>query len=101
MSVLHCYQSPWQVFGAIKQAVQHAPHFPESHNLHGLVCEARFDYQSAAAAYRLARCAISSVSSNTRDISLNLARSLCKVNILDLVFAVRFCRYLTQNTFQS
>ncbi|KAG6730545.1 hypothetical protein I3842_01G085800 [Carya illinoinensis] len=83
LALLSGHLSSSQVFGAIKQAVQHAPHFPESHNLHGLVCEARFDYQSAAAAYRLARCAISSVSaivpnSHTRDISLNLARSLCK-----------------------
>ncbi|XP_030951099.1 tetratricopeptide repeat protein SKI3 [Quercus lobata] len=78
-----------QVFGAIQQAVQHAPQYPESHNLYGLVCEARFDYQSAAAAYRLARCAICSFpdsvpKSHTRDISLNLARSLCKAgNAID------------------
>ncbi|XP_041022054.1 tetratricopeptide repeat protein SKI3 isoform X4 [Juglans microcarpa x Juglans regia] len=83
LALLSGHLSSSQVFGAIKQAVQHAPHFPESHNLHGLVCEARFDYQSAAAAYRLACCAISSVSaivpnSHARDISLNLARSLCK-----------------------
>ncbi|KAF5462290.1 hypothetical protein F2P56_018311 [Juglans regia] len=83
LSLLSGHLSSSQVFGAIKQAVQHAPHFPESHNLHGLACEARFDYQSAAAAYRLACCAISSVSaivpnSHARDISLNLARSLCK-----------------------
>lgn len=69
--------------------MQHAPHSPESHNLNGLVCESRFDYESAAAAYRRARCAISSCSASiskscTRDISLNLARSLSKVNILDL-----------------
>ncbi|XP_043711389.1 LOW QUALITY PROTEIN: tetratricopeptide repeat protein SKI3-like [Telopea speciosissima] len=69
------------VFGAICQAVQHAPHCPESHNLNGLVCEARSDYQSAVAAYRLARLTIST---STRmgpdslfcDISINLARSL-------------------------
>jgi len=71
--------------------VQHAPHSPESHNLNGLVCESRFDYQSAAAAYRRARCTISSCSASvsksyTRDISLNLARSLTKVNILDIFF---------------
>lgn len=78
-----------QVFGAIQQAVQHAPHYPESHNLNGLVCESRFDFQSAAAAYRLARHAISSFSasvprSHIRDISVNLARSLCKAgNALD------------------
>lgn len=78
-----------QVFGAIQQAIQHAPQYPESHNLYGLVCEARFDYQSAAAAYRLARCAICSFpdsvpKSHTRDISLNLARSLCKAgNAID------------------
>ena len=69
--------------------MQHAPHYPESHNLNGLVCESRFDFQSAAAAYRLARHAISSFSasvprSHMRDISVNLARSLCKVNTLDL-----------------
>ncbi|KAK4600400.1 hypothetical protein RGQ29_010162 [Quercus rubra] len=78
-----------QVFGAIQQAIQHAPQYPESHNLYGLVCEARFDYQSAAASYRLARCAICSFpdsvsKSHTRDISLNLARSLCKAgNAID------------------
>ena len=44
----------------IQQAVQHAPQYPESHNIYGLVCEARFDYQSAAAAYWLACYAVNS-----------------------------------------
>lgn len=72
-----------QVFGAIQQAVQHSPHYPESHNLHGLVCEARKDYKSAATFYRLARHAFSigsesNQNSHIRDISINLARSLSK-----------------------
>ena len=73
-----------QVLGAIRQAVQHLPHYPEAHNLKGLVFEARSDYQSAAASYRLARCAVTNFSSSDsksqlRDVSINLARSLSKV----------------------
>ena len=69
--------------------MQHAPYYPESHNLNGLVCEAQCDYQSAVASYRLARCAINTFSgsilkSHLRDISFNIARSLSKVRILDL-----------------
>lgn len=72
-----------QVFGAIWQAVHRAPHYPESHNLHGLVCEARSDYQSAVACYQLARCAINISSGNatkslSQDVTLNLARALNK-----------------------
>ncbi|KAJ0024743.1 hypothetical protein Pint_09139 [Pistacia integerrima] len=80
-----------QVFGAMQQAIQRAPHYPESHNMYGLVCEARFDYRAAAAAYRLARSAISSASgtvqkSHFQDISINLARSLSRAgNALDAV----------------
>lgn len=75
-----------QVFGAIRQAVQRAPYYPESHNLKGLVCEARFEYQTAAASYRQALCALTNFSSSVsksqiRDISINLARSLSKVKI--------------------
>lgn len=75
-----------QVFGAIRQAVQHAPQYPECHNLNGLVCEAHADYQSAAACFRLARCALTKFSdiipkSHSKDISINLARSLCRVRI--------------------
>ncbi|GLT70885.1 hypothetical protein SLA2020_429380 [Shorea laevis] len=89
LALLSGHLSSSLVLGAIQQAVQHAPHSPESHNLNGLVCESRFDYQSAAAAYRRAHCAISSCSASvsksyTRDISLNLARSLTKAgNALD------------------
>uniref|UniRef100_A0A1D1Y0Z0 Tetratricopeptide repeat protein 37 n=1 Tax=Anthurium amnicola TaxID=1678845 RepID=A0A1D1Y0Z0_9ARAE len=72
-----------QVFGAIQQAVQRAPYYPESHNLKGLVCEARSDYCSAIAAYRNAQYALnffckSAPKSQVADISLNLARSLCQ-----------------------
>lgn len=89
LALLSGHLSSSLVLGAIQQAVQHAPHSPESHNLNGLVCESRFDYQSAAAAYRRAHCAISSCSASvsksyTRDISLNLARSLTKAgNAID------------------
>ena len=60
--------------------------------MNGLVCEARLDYHSAAAAYRLARCAVSSVedkvpNSVITDISINLARAHCKVNIFNIVFS--------------
>ncbi|XP_038898489.1 tetratricopeptide repeat protein SKI3 isoform X3 [Benincasa hispida] len=73
-----------QVFGAIRQAVQLAPCYPESYNLNGLAFEAQLDYQSAVAAYRLAYLTISHFSdrvprSHVRDISINLARSLCMV----------------------
>ncbi|KAJ8772613.1 hypothetical protein K2173_027790 [Erythroxylum novogranatense] len=72
-----------QVFGAIKQAVQRAPQYAESHNLNGLVSEARSEYQSAVGSYRLARFAINISSSNAprshiRDITVNLARSLTR-----------------------
>lgn len=95
-----------KVFGAIQQAVQHSPNYPESHNLHGLVCEARKDYKSAATFYRLARHAISIGSwsiqnSYIRDVSINLARSLSKVNILEisvLVFIKSFDNVKKLNT---
>lgn len=91
LALLSGHLSSSQVFGAIQQAVQHAPYYPESHNLNGLVCEARCDYQSAVASYRLARCAINTFSgsilkSHLRDISFNIARSLSKAgNALDAV----------------
>ncbi|RVX15851.1 Tetratricopeptide repeat protein SKI3 [Vitis vinifera] len=91
LALLSGHLSSSQVFGAIQQAVQHAPYYPESHNLNGLVCEAQCDYQSAVASYRLARCAINTFSgsilkSHLRDISFNIARSLSKAgNALDAV----------------
>lgn len=71
-----------EVFAAIQQALLRVPHYPESHNLNGLVCESRSDYHSAAASYRLARCALKSFADETSeshllDVSINLARSLC------------------------
>lgn len=79
-----------KVFGAVRQALQRAPHYPESYNLNGLVYEARHDYKTAAVFYRLAQCAICALgrgsNSSLRDISTNLARSLCKVNMFFLVF---------------
>lgn len=72
-----------EVFGAIRQAVQCAPFYPECHNLNGLVSEARNDYQSAVAFYKLARYALmrftsASPPSYVVDVSMNLARALCK-----------------------
>ncbi|XP_017258604.1 tetratricopeptide repeat protein SKI3 isoform X2 [Daucus carota subsp. sativus] len=79
-----------QVFGAVRQALQRAPHYPESYNLNGLVYEARHEYLTASVFYRLARCAIcaSEKGSNSRlrDISVNLSRSLCKAgNAVDAI----------------
>ncbi|WOL13945.1 tetratricopeptide repeat protein SKI3 isoform X1 [Canna indica] len=93
-------QSP-QVLGAIGQAVQRAPYSPESHNLHGLVCESRKDYQSAIMAYQRARCLLKIISnfkgdikSCLVDVSVNLARSLCKAGrALD---AVHECENLNE-----
>ncbi|BAU00867.1 hypothetical protein VIGAN_10250300 [Vigna angularis var. angularis] len=83
LALLSGHLSSSQVFGAIQQAVQHSPHYPESHNLYGLVCEARNDYKSAATFYRLARHAFnigswSIQNTHMRDISINLARTLSK-----------------------
>lgn len=67
--------------------MQRAPHYPECHNLNGLVSEAQSNYQSAAVSYRLARCAITNLSgsdtkSHMKDITVNLARALCKVTYM-------------------
>lgn len=67
-----------------------APNHAESHNIEGLVCEARLDYSCAIAAYRRARVALTTASysdsdvvrSRLADVSVNLARSLCKVNVV-------------------
>lgn len=72
--------------------MQHAPHYPECHNLNGLSCESQFDYQSAVASYRLARYAVANSSGNVskshiRDISINLARSLSMV-MMFYVFSI-------------
>ncbi|KAK4424686.1 Tetratricopeptide repeat protein SKI3 [Sesamum alatum] len=81
------------------ESLQRVPHYPESHNLNGLVCESRSDYQSAITSYRLARCALISFAgesseSHLKDISINLARSLCMAgNASD---AVEECEYLRQ-----
>ncbi|EPS62470.1 hypothetical protein M569_12320, partial [Genlisea aurea] len=77
----HCLSS-LEVFGAIQRALERLPQYPESHNLNGLVCESRSDYRSAVTAYRLARYALAYANSESteslqRDISINLARSLC------------------------
>lgn len=79
------------MFGAIRQAVQLAPCYPESYNLNGLAFEAQLDYHSAVAAYRLARLTVSDFSnrvsrSHVRDISINLARSLCMVKFIKFPF---------------
>ncbi|KAK1259806.1 hypothetical protein QJS04_geneDACA001423 [Acorus gramineus] len=86
-----------QVYGAVQQAIQRAPNFPESHNLRGLLYEARSDYESAIVSYRQARFAISislstAEKSHLSDVSFNLARSLCRArHALD---AVRECEDL-------
>ncbi|XP_021867566.2 tetratricopeptide repeat protein SKI3 [Spinacia oleracea] len=72
-----------EVFGAIRQALQCAPWYPESHNLNGLVYEGRQDFQSAVASYKLARYALKTSTfhlphSHFSDLSVNLARALCK-----------------------
>ncbi|EFH63911.1 tetratricopeptide repeat-containing protein [Arabidopsis lyrata subsp. lyrata] len=71
------------IFACIEQAVQRTPYYPESHNLHGLVCEARHNYHTAIASYRLALAAMSIypdnlVKSHAGKVSINLIRSLSK-----------------------
>ncbi|KAM7521358.1 hypothetical protein LguiB_020320 [Lonicera macranthoides] len=96
LALLSGHLSSSEVFGAIQQALQHAPHYPESHNLKGLVFEARHDYLSAAAFYRRA-CYAMSTSGNVqqscvREIKINLARSLCRAG--NAVDAVQECEDL-------
>ncbi|CAN4093790.1 unnamed protein product [Withania somnifera] len=86
-----------EAFGAIQQALQRAPQYPESHNLKGLVCEARSDYDSAVASYRLARHAARAFAgrlskSYPADIAINLTRSLCMAGNAD--DAIEECKYL-------
>ncbi|KAL1560754.1 tetratricopeptide repeat protein SKI3 isoform X2 [Salvia divinorum] len=88
-----------EVFAAIQQALLRIPHYPESHNLNGLVCESRSDYQGAVASYRLARYALKYFGDETSeyhldDISINLARSLCMAG--NASEAVEECEYLRQ-----
>ncbi|GFZ10602.1 tetratricopeptide repeat (TPR)-like superfamily protein [Actinidia rufa] len=103
LALLSGHLSASQVFGSIQQAVQRAPNYPESHNMNGLVCEARFDYQTAAGAYRLALCAATTFAgkvpkSHIRDISINLARSLCRAG--NAVDAVKECEDLDKEASQ-
>ncbi|XP_070056418.1 tetratricopeptide repeat protein SKI3 isoform X1 [Nicotiana tomentosiformis] len=86
-----------EAFGAIQQALQRSPQYPESHNLKGLVCEARGDYESAVASYRLARLAArvfagKVLKSYPAYISINLTRSLCMAGNADA--AIQECKYL-------
>ncbi|KAJ1296360.1 hypothetical protein BS78_01G294600 [Paspalum vaginatum] len=77
-----------QVLMAVRQAVQRAPHYPESHNINGLISEVRLDFQSAITYYKQARFA-SGMMYNSKadnkhvfaDVSLNLSRSLCKAGL--------------------
>ncbi|KAL3645407.1 hypothetical protein CASFOL_010587 [Castilleja foliolosa] len=99
LALRSCYLSSSEVFGAIQQALLRVPHYPESHNLNGLVCESRSDYQSAITSYRLARCALISFAAESSesyltDISINLARSLCMAG--HARDAVEECEYLRQ-----
>ncbi|KAJ3694701.1 hypothetical protein LUZ60_000078 [Juncus effusus] len=80
-----------QVLAAIRQAVQRLPNYPESHNIKGLICEARSDYKSAISAYKNAKFALNLITHSDSDIfksrlasvSINLARSLCKAGLAD------------------
>ncbi|XP_008799156.2 tetratricopeptide repeat protein SKI3 isoform X2 [Phoenix dactylifera] len=88
-----------KVFGAIRQAIQRAPYSPEAHNLNGLLCEARSDYQSAITAYQQARCAlhmehnsVADLRSHIADVSVNLARALIKAGHANN--AAEMCDYL-------
>ncbi|XP_073289735.1 tetratricopeptide repeat protein SKI3 isoform X1 [Primulina huaijiensis] len=88
-----------EVFGAIKQALMRAPEYPESHNLNGLACESKSDYENAITSYKLARCALKSFAAESaepclKDISINLARSLCMAGHAE--DAVEECEYLRQ-----
>ncbi|KAM0878424.1 hypothetical protein ACQ4PT_034890 [Festuca glaucescens] len=77
-----------QVLMAVRQAVQRAPHYPESHNINGLVAEVRSDFQSAIASYQQAKFALDMMHRSKLDnrypfvdVSLNLARSLFKAGL--------------------
>ncbi|GAB2271736.1 hypothetical protein Dimus_006566 [Dionaea muscipula] len=91
LALISGHLSSSQVFGAIRQAVCRAPSYPEAHHLNGLVCEARSDYLSAAASYRIAlymmrtsACAVHR--SHLTDVSVDLARVLSKAgNAADAV----------------
>ncbi|KAK8926501.1 hypothetical protein KSP39_PZI018220 [Platanthera zijinensis] len=85
LATLSGHLSSPQVFAAVCQSIQRAPYYPESHNLHGLICEACSDYQTAISAYRLARFALristifpEAIKSSLTDVSVNLARALCQ-----------------------
>ncbi|GLJ53491.1 hypothetical protein SUGI_1141270 [Cryptomeria japonica] len=71
-----------KVLAAIEQAVQRAPHLPESHNLSGLVWESRQNFQRATVSYKRARYALEKFGRAPQscyyDISLNLVRALCQ-----------------------
>lgn len=72
-----------KVLAALEQAVQHAPHCPESHNLSGLIWESRGNFQSAILAYKRAGYAMQHFGGQSKslychDVSFNLARALCQ-----------------------
>ncbi|CAM8985824.1 unnamed protein product [Rhodiola kirilowii] len=97
LALMSNHLSSAQVFTASQQAVLHAPQNPESHNLNGLVLEAHENYTSAAESFRLARFSLLTCSENLsklhiRDITTNLARSLCKAGKAE--DAARECEYL-------
>ncbi|PUZ40261.1 hypothetical protein GQ55_9G410100 [Panicum hallii var. hallii] len=88
-----------QVLMAVRQAVHRAPHYPESHNINGLVSEVRSDFQSAIRFYQQARSALGMMKNSKSDnkyvfadVSVNLARSLYKAGLA--TDAVRECEEL-------
>lgn len=89
---------------AIRQAVQRAPQYPESHNINGLVSEVRSDFESAITFYQHARFALGMNNSKSAnryafaDVSVNLVRSLCRVrvNCCDYIWSMKL-KYIKQN----
>ncbi|PWA55302.1 tetratricopeptide repeat (TPR)-like superfamily protein [Artemisia annua] len=84
LALLSGQLSSSEVFGPIRQALHHAPQYPECHNLLGLVCEARCNYLSAITSYKVARGAVIASSGDAQkllDISVNLARAFCKAGL--------------------
>lgn len=72
-----------KVLAALEQAVQRAPHCPESHNLSGLVWESRGYFLCAILSYKRARYAMQHFGGQSKslsyyDVSFNLARALCQ-----------------------
>lgn len=78
-----------QVYLALEQVIQRAPHSPEAHNLRGLACESRSNFRAAIDAFHVARTLLNLRTAGRPEfseryfaVSINLARVLCKVGDL-------------------